>query len=104
MCTVGEHAGGTFPVRLDHQVKGHALSQSVFSYELLLKGGTPIKGSYAGGAFVAIQGYGFHLNSTIVLNCDRKCNMDLQNSTSTQLYCDVPYNNGNETNRSVWFW
>ncbi|XP_057211103.1 fibrocystin-L-like [Triplophysa rosa] len=97
MCTVGEHAGGTFPVRLYHQVKGHALSQSVFSYELLLKRVTPNEGSYAGGAVVAIQGSGFDPNTTRVLICDRECNVDLQNSTSNQLYCEVPYNNGNET-------
>ncbi|KAI7798957.1 putative fibrocystin-L, partial [Triplophysa rosa] len=97
MCTVGEHAGGTFPVRLYHQVKGHALSQSVFSYELLLTRVTPNEGSYAGGAVVAIQGSGFDPNTTRVLICDRECNVDLQNSTSNQLYCEVPYNNGNET-------
>ncbi|XP_057182580.1 fibrocystin-L-like [Triplophysa rosa] len=97
MCTVGEHAGGTFPVMLYHQVKGHALSQSVFSYELLLTRVTPNEGSYAGGAVVAIQGSGFDPNTTRVLICDRECNVDLQNSTSNQLYCEVPYNNGNET-------
>ncbi|KAI7789613.1 putative fibrocystin-L, partial [Triplophysa rosa] len=93
MCTVGEHAGGTFPVMLYHQVKGHALSQSVFSYELLLTRVTPNEGSYAGGAVVAIQGSGFDPNTTRVLICDRECNVDLQNSTSNQLYCEVPYNN-----------
>ncbi|KAI7798959.1 putative fibrocystin-L, partial [Triplophysa rosa] len=97
MCTVGEHAGGTFPVMLYHQVKGHALSQSVFSYELLLTGVTPNEGSYAGGAVVAIQGSGLEPNTTRVLICDRECNVDLQNSTSNQLYCEVPYNNGNKT-------
>ncbi|KAA0710209.1 Fibrocystin-L Polycystic kidney and hepatic disease 1-like protein 1 [Triplophysa tibetana] len=97
MCTVGEHAGGTFPVLLYHQVKGHALSQSVFSYELLLTGVTPNEGSYAGGAVVAIRGSGFDPNSTRILICDRECNVDLKTSTSNQLYCEVPHNNGNET-------
>ncbi|KAA0710212.1 Fibrocystin-L Polycystic kidney and hepatic disease 1-like protein 1 [Triplophysa tibetana] len=97
MCTVGEHAGGTFPVRLYHQVKGHALSQSVFSYELLLTGVTPNEGSFAGGAVVAVQGSGFDPNTTRVLICDRECNVDLQNSTSNQMYCEVPHNNGNKT-------
>nr|XP_055075555.1 fibrocystin-L-like [Misgurnus anguillicaudatus] len=97
LCTVGEHAGGTFPVMLYHQVKGHALTQSVFSYELLLTGVTPNEGSYAGGAVVEIQGSGFDPNSTKVLICNRECNVNVQISTSTQLYCEVPYNNGNET-------
>ncbi|XP_065139309.1 fibrocystin-L-like [Paramisgurnus dabryanus] len=93
LCTVGEHAGGTFPVMLYHQVKGHALTQSVFSYELLLTGVTPNEGSFAGGAVVAIQGSGFDPNSTKVLICDNECAVDLQMSTSTQLYCEVPYSN-----------
>ncbi|XP_073714530.1 fibrocystin-L [Misgurnus anguillicaudatus] len=97
LCTVGEHAGGTFPVMLYHQIKGHALTQSVFSYELLLTGVTPNEGSYAGGAVVEIQGSGFDPNSTRVLICNRECNVNMQISTSTQLYCEVPYNNGNKT-------
>nr|XP_055075131.1 fibrocystin-L-like [Misgurnus anguillicaudatus] len=93
LCTVGEHAGGTFPVTLNHHIKGHALKQSVFSYELLLTGVTPNEGSYAGGAVVEIQGSGFDPNSTRVLICDSKCTIDLQMSTSTQLYCEVPNSN-----------
>ncbi|XP_073714829.1 fibrocystin-L [Misgurnus anguillicaudatus] len=105
LCTVGEHAGGTFPVMLYHQVKGRALTKSVFSYELLLTGVTPSEGSYAGGAVVEIQGSGFDPNSTRVLICNRECNVNVQISTSTQLYCEVPYNNGmhylrNETSRA----
>ncbi|KAI2652983.1 Fibrocystin-L [Labeo rohita] len=41
LCNVGEHAGGTFPVMFHHNVKGHALTRSVFTYELLLTGVTP---------------------------------------------------------------
>ncbi|XP_065144791.1 fibrocystin-L-like [Paramisgurnus dabryanus] len=99
LCTVGEHAGGTFPVTLYHQIKGHALTQSVFGYELLLIGVTPNEGSYAGGAVVEIQGFGFDPNFTRVLICNRECNVNVQTSTSTQLYCEVPYNNGNETDQ-----
>nr|XP_055075128.1 fibrocystin-L-like [Misgurnus anguillicaudatus] len=99
LCTVGEHAGGTFPVMLYHQIKGHALTQSVFSYELLLTGVTPNEGSYAGGAVVEIQGSGFDPNFTRVLICNRECNVNMQISASTQLYCEVPYNNGNKTDQ-----
>ncbi|NP_001123871.1 PKHD1 like 1, tandem duplicate 2 isoform 1 precursor [Danio rerio] len=94
LCTVGEHAGGTFPVMFNHQVKGYALTQSVFKYELLLTGITPNEGSYAGGAVVAIQGSGFDPNITKVLICNRECTVHLQDSTSTQLNCEVPPNNG----------
>ncbi|XP_056106662.1 fibrocystin-L-like [Rhinichthys klamathensis goyatoka] len=100
LCTVGEHAGGTFPVIFHHQVKGHALTQSVFTYELLLTGVTPNEGSYAGGAVVAIQGSGFDPNITRVLICNRECNVHLQNSTSTHLNCEVPPNNGIEAERA----
>ncbi|XP_056106663.1 fibrocystin-L-like [Rhinichthys klamathensis goyatoka] len=100
LCTVGEHAGGTFPVIFHHQVKGHALTQSVFTYELLLTGVTPNEGSYAGGAVVAIQGSGFDPNITRVLICNRECNVHLQNSTSTHLNCEVPPNNGSEAERA----
>ncbi|XP_051729222.1 fibrocystin-L-like [Ctenopharyngodon idella] len=100
LCTVGEHAGGTFPIMFYHQVKGHALTQSVFTYELLLTGVTPNEGSYAGGAVVAIQGSGFDPNITRVLICNRECTVHLQNSTSTQLNCEVPPNNGTEAERA----
>ncbi|KAK9957826.1 hypothetical protein ABG768_012036 [Culter alburnus] len=100
LCTVGEHAGGTFPIMFNHHVKGQALSQSVFTYELLLTGVTPNEGSYAGGAVVAIQGSGFDPNITRVLICNRECTVYLQNSTSTQLNCEVPPNNGSEAERA----
>ncbi|XP_043073568.1 PKHD1 like 1, tandem duplicate 1 [Puntigrus tetrazona] len=100
LCNVGEHAGGTFPVKFYHNVKGYAVSQSVFTYELLLTGVTPNEGSYAGGAIVAIQGSGFDPNSTKVLICNRECNVHLQNSTSTQLNCEAPPNNGTEAERA----
>ncbi len=45
LCNVGEHAGGTFPVIFHHKVKGYALTQSVFAYELLLTGVTPNEGN-----------------------------------------------------------
>ncbi|ROL45843.1 Fibrocystin-L [Anabarilius grahami] len=52
--TVGEHAGGTFPIMFHHQVKGQALTQSVFTYELLLTGVTPNEGSEAEQACTVI--------------------------------------------------
>lgn len=44
-CTVGEHAGGTFPVTLYHQVKGYALTQANFSYALQLTQVLPNEGN-----------------------------------------------------------
>ncbi|XP_051526679.1 fibrocystin-L-like [Myxocyprinus asiaticus] len=100
LCTVGEHAGGTFPVMFHHQVKGQALSWSLFTYELLLTGVTPNEGSYAGGAVIAVEGSGFDPVTTRVLICNQDCNVHLLNSTSTQMYCEVPPNNGSEAEKA----
>lgn len=45
-CIVGEHAGGTFPVTLYHQIKGYALTQANFSYELRLMQVVPNEGNF----------------------------------------------------------
>ncbi|KAL7883851.1 hypothetical protein SRHO_G00015090 [Serrasalmus rhombeus] len=95
-CTVGEHAGGTFPVTLTHQVKGRAQGQSSFSYELRLTQVSPNEGSYAGGAVVAVQGTGFDPNSSKVLICGKECSVRTNLSSSTTLYCEVPSNNGTQ--------
>ncbi|KAL6460366.1 hypothetical protein MHYP_G00303320 [Metynnis hypsauchen] len=99
-CTVGEHAGGTFPVRLTHQVKGLAQGQSSFSYELRLTQVSPNEGSYAGGAVVEVQGTGFDPNFSKVLICGKECSVRRNASTSTTLYCEVPSNNGTQAEQA----
>lgn len=44
-CAVGEHAGGTFPIMLQHKVKGYAMSEVVFKYEFQLSGVVPSEGN-----------------------------------------------------------
>lgn len=44
-CIAGKHAGGIFPVTLYHQVKGYALTQANFSYELRLMQVMPNEGN-----------------------------------------------------------
>lgn len=44
-CAVGEHAGGTFPIMLQHKVKGYAMSKVVFKYEFQLSGVVPSEGN-----------------------------------------------------------
>lgn len=44
-CAVGEHAGGTFPVMLQHKDKGYAVSKVVFNYEFQLSGVVPSEGN-----------------------------------------------------------
>ncbi|KAI4871505.1 hypothetical protein NFI96_027165, partial [Prochilodus magdalenae] len=99
-CTVGEHAGGTFPVVLSHQVKGRAQGQTNFTYELRLTQVSPNEGSYAGGAMVAVQGTGFDPNSSKVLICSKECNVSRNLSSSTTLYCEVPPYNGTQAEQA----
>ncbi|MCJ8746157.1 hypothetical protein PDJAM_G00138700 [Pangasius djambal] len=95
-CIVGEHAGGKFPVTLYHQVKGYALTQANFSYELQLMQVVPNEGSYGGGAVVAVQGSGFDPNSSRVLICNTECSVNQNASSSTNLYCKIPPNDGTQ--------
>ncbi|KAK2836335.1 hypothetical protein Q7C36_014204 [Tachysurus vachellii] len=99
-CIVGEHAGGTFPVTVYHQVKGYALTQATFNYELRLTQVVPNEGSYGGGAEVAVQGSGFDPNSSRVLICNKECSVNKNASSSTNLYCTVPQNNGTQAELS----
>ncbi|KAK1784753.1 hypothetical protein P4O66_003426 [Electrophorus voltai] len=93
-CTVGSHPGGTYPVTLHHQVKGDALTQADFTYELQLTLVTPNEGSYGGGALVTVQGSGFDPQSSRVLICRGECSVNRNTSTSSAIYCEVPPNNG----------
>lgn len=43
-CTAGSNPGGTYPVVLHHQVKGHAQSNVTFAYELTLSSVQPNEG------------------------------------------------------------
>ncbi|XP_030644362.1 PKHD1 like 1, tandem duplicate 1 [Chanos chanos] len=99
-CTVGEHAGGTYPVMLQHRLKGYAQTQAVFNYELRLTAVVPSEGGLGGGAIVAVQGSGFDPQFSRVFICDRECEVQRQMSISTRLYCRVPLNNGSEADQT----
>lgn len=43
-CTAGNNPGGAYPVKLRHQVKGHAQSDVTFTYELTLSSVQPNEG------------------------------------------------------------
>ncbi|XP_066530272.1 fibrocystin-L-like [Hoplias malabaricus] len=99
-CTVGEHAGGTFPVILTHQVKGRAQSQANFTYDLRLTQVSPSEGSLAGGAMVAVQGTGFDPSSSRVLICGQDCSINRNVSSSTALFCQIPPYNGTQADQA----
>ncbi|KAM9839131.1 PKHD1 like 1, tandem duplicate 1 [Aulostomus maculatus] len=95
-CTAGDNPGGVYPVMLHHQVKGHAQSDVIFNYELTLSSVLPNEGSFGGGALLSIRGSGFDPLNCTVLICDEECEVDREMSTSTDLYCVSPPNNGSE--------
>ncbi|CAG5956366.1 unnamed protein product [Menidia menidia] len=96
-CTAGSNPGGTYPVVLHHGVKGHALSEVAFTYELTLSGVQPTEGSFGGGALLTLQGSGFDPHSSRVLICGEECDVLREKSTSTRLYCQSPANNGSQS-------
>ncbi|XP_035847175.1 fibrocystin-L-like [Sander lucioperca] len=93
-CTAGDNPGGAYPVMLHHQVKGHAQSGVMFTYELTLSSVQPNEGSYGGGALLSVQGSGFDPHSSTVRICREKCEVHREMSTSTRLYCQSPSING----------
>uniref|UniRef100_A0A8D0AJK6 PKHD1 like 1 n=1 Tax=Sander lucioperca TaxID=283035 RepID=A0A8D0AJK6_SANLU len=93
-CTAGDNPGGAYPVMLHHQVKGHAQSGVMFTYELTLSSVQPNEGSYGGGALLSVQGSGFDPHSSTVRICGEKCEVHREMSTSTRLYCQSPSING----------
>ncbi|KAG9339164.1 hypothetical protein JZ751_024022 [Albula glossodonta] len=95
-CTVGERAGGTFPVLLHHTVKGYANSQSTFNYHWVFTEVTPDQGGFGGGSILSVHGSGFDTNSAQVLICGKECEVQRERSTSYLMYCKVPSNNGTE--------
>uniref|UniRef100_A0A667XGZ1 PKHD1 like 1, tandem duplicate 2 n=1 Tax=Myripristis murdjan TaxID=586833 RepID=A0A667XGZ1_9TELE len=96
-CAAGENPGGSYPVVLHHEVKGHARSDVVFAYELVLNRVQPSEGSFGGGALLAVEGSGFDPRNSTVLICGEECEVDREASTSTRLYCQSPFNNGSES-------
>ncbi|XP_062385127.1 fibrocystin-L-like [Sardina pilchardus] len=99
-CAVGEHAGGTFPIMLQHKVKGHATSDVVFNYELQLTGVVPSEGGLGGGNMVRVEGTGFDPHHSQVWICEGECEVDRNMSSSTQLHCRTPPNNGSDAEQS----
>ncbi|CAL8298854.1 unnamed protein product [Lota lota] len=99
-CTAGESPGGTYGVTLHHGVKGRARSDVTFTYMLLISAVQPNEGSFGGGAMLVVQGSGFDPRNSRVLICGKECEVYRDRSTSTQLYCLSPSNNGNSLEES----
>ncbi|XP_076157842.1 PKHD1 like 1, tandem duplicate 1 [Alosa pseudoharengus] len=99
-CAVGEHAGGTFPIMLQHKVKGYATSNVVFNYELQLTGVVPSEGGLGGGNMVRVEGTGFDPRYSQVRICGGECEVNRNMSSSTQLHCRTPPINGSNATHS----
>nr|XP_014351910.1 PREDICTED: fibrocystin-L [Latimeria chalumnae] len=96
-CIVGNHAGGSFPVRLRHALMGYAVSSAVFQYELKLISISPAEGSFGGGVTLTVTGFGFDQQNSSVIVCDNKCKVNREKSTSNTLYCEAPANYGTDS-------
>ncbi|KAI3358131.1 hypothetical protein L3Q82_003134 [Scortum barcoo] len=99
-CTAGENPGGAYPVVLDHQVKGHAQSAVMFTYELTLSSVQPNEGSFGGGALLSVQGSGFDPHNSTVTICGKVCDVHREMSTSSRLYCMSPLINSTQSEES----
>ncbi|XP_075907773.1 fibrocystin-L-like [Nelusetta ayraudi] len=96
-CTAGNNPGGTYPVALHHQVKGHAKSTVSFAYELTLSAVQPNQGSFGGGALLTVTGSGFDPHNSNVTICGAECRVNRETSTSSQLHCWSPLNNDTQS-------
>ncbi|KAM7384668.1 hypothetical protein PAMA_011835 [Pampus argenteus] len=99
-CTAGDSPGGASLVMLHHQVKGYAQSEVMFTYELTISSVQPNEGSFGGGALLSVQGSGFDPHKSTVLICEEECHVHREMSTSTNLYCQSPFNNGTDSQLS----
>uniref|UniRef100_A0AAQ5X4Y6 Polycystic kidney and hepatic disease 1 (autosomal recessive)-like 1 n=1 Tax=Amphiprion ocellaris TaxID=80972 RepID=A0AAQ5X4Y6_AMPOC len=98
-CTAGNNPGGAYKVMLLHRGKGYAQSNVMFTYELKISSVTPNESGFGGGRLTTIRGSGFS-NTTVVKICDQLCIVDRETSTSTQLLCVPPPNNGTQSHLS----
>ncbi|XP_061682368.1 PKHD1 like 1, tandem duplicate 1 [Syngnathoides biaculeatus] len=99
-CTMGYNPGGEYLVMLYHHIKGYSRSNVTFTYELTLGSVQPSEGSFGGGTKLTIQGSGFDPLNSKVLICDDECAVDRDASTSTNLFCLSPTNNGSGSEAS----
>ncbi|KAJ8273405.1 hypothetical protein GJAV_G00101260 [Gymnothorax javanicus] len=96
LCAAGERAGGTFPIMLQHGVKGYADSRSSFEYQWAFTKIMPSQGGFGGGSILNVHGSGFDPRSAQVLVCGIECSVRREMSLSNLLCCEVPPNNATE--------
>ncbi|XP_068189914.1 fibrocystin-L-like [Antennarius striatus] len=99
-CKAGDNPGGAYLVMLHHSNQGAAQSDVMFSHELILTGVQPNQGSFGGGTLLSVLGSGFDPQNSTVTVCEQECEVLRQMSTSTQLYCHTPFNNGTQSELS----
>ncbi|XP_051879473.1 PKHD1 like 1, tandem duplicate 1 [Pristis pectinata] len=93
-CTVGHHAGGTFPILLEHARRGYAASAFSFQYQLNITSVSPTEGNFGGGLVLTVRGAGFDRQKSRVFVCENECRVEPANSSSSSLHCHLPLNNG----------
>ncbi|XP_051826954.1 fibrocystin-L [Antechinus flavipes] len=98
-CRVGNHAGGIFPVMLRHLTRGYAVSRIAFEHSLTIQNLFPRQGSFGGGLTMTVIGSGFNPQNSMVSVCNTECEVNRLQSDYNTLFCKVPFNNGNETQK-----
>ncbi|CAH1226877.1 PKHD1L1 [Branchiostoma lanceolatum] len=90
-CSVGSHSAGSYPVVVQSESKGYAISNVNFTYQLRLDSVSPVEGSFGGGQELTVTGAGFDPEVTEVTVCNRACVLKGQPVPSS-LTCEVPSN------------
>ncbi|XP_078254550.1 PKHD1 like 1, tandem duplicate 1 [Rhinoraja longicauda] len=93
-CTVGHHAGGTYPIVLKHATRGYAEAAFLFQYQLNIISVFPTEGSFGGGLLLTVWGTGFDGERSRVFVCDGECKVEPSTSNSSSICCHLPLNNG----------
>lgn len=90
VCTLNEHAAGSYLVDVVVPGKGRATSGVFFTYNFQIDSVDPDESGFGGGRVLVIQGQGFD-QSAVVSICGSECthNSD-HNTTTTEISCEAP--------------
>lgn len=90
VCTLDEHAAGSYLVDVVVPGKGRATSGVFFTYNFQIDSVDPDESGFGGGRVLVIQGQGFD-RSAVVSICSSECTHNSNhNTTTTEISCEAP--------------
>lgn len=90
VCTLDEHAAGSYLVGVVVPGKGRATSGVFFTYNFQIDSVDPDESGFGGGRVLVIQGQGFD-RSAVVSICGSECTHNSNhNTTTTEISCEAP--------------